>query len=219
MAKSEESKQTSTPSIWPDDDFDDDCGSEVSCDKSAWEIADDENNVFDDDIDFMYLNSIDPNINLFNSLTYASPLLTPDELSSLNFNNHFSLLHLNCRSIFNKLPQFNVFLNNCNVPFSLIGLTETWLNENNVSSINVSNFQFISKNRSGKVGGGVGFLINNNVNYLIRYDLKIDDNICDFLAVEIVNQNSPNLIICLIYRPSNIDTKLSLHNNREYSLF
>ena len=100
----------------------------------------------DDDADDTYITNldlIDADFNLFNSFTNLSPLFLPNELSSLDFNNHLSLFHLNCRSLPNKLSQFELFLNSCSVPFSVIGLSETWVNSNNMSLIKIPEYEFI----------------------------------------------------------------------------
>ena len=40
-------------------------------------------------------------------------------------------MHLNIRSIVNKFDYFKQLINSFNTPFQVIGLTETWLNDNN----------------------------------------------------------------------------------------
>ena len=160
-----------------------------------------ENSVVDEP--FSDFDLIDPNLNLFNSFLKPSLLLTPNKLSLLNFKNCFTLMHINCQSLINKLSQFNLFLNSCQVPFSVIGLSETWLNESNASLINIPNFQFIYSNRADKIGGGVGLLIRENLNFFTRDDLLIDNDGCDFLAIEIIVSGGRNIVVCVLYRPPN----------------
>ena len=76
-----------------------------------------------DDTNITNFDLIDSDFNLFNSFTNLSPLLLPNELTYLDFKNHLSLFHLNCRSLPNKFSQFELFLNSCSVPFSVIGLS------------------------------------------------------------------------------------------------
>ena len=44
----------------------------------------------------------------------------------------FSVLHLNTRSILNKFDNLKAYLNSLEYEFSVIGLSETWLNQNNI---------------------------------------------------------------------------------------
>lgn len=50
-------------------------------------------------------------------------------------NTEFSILHLNIQSIMNKFDDFKAYLNSLEHDFSVIGLSETWLN-----SCNENNF-------------------------------------------------------------------------------
>ena len=47
--------------------------------------------------------------------------------------NEFSVLHLNIRSILNKFEDFKAYLNSLEYEFSVIGLSDTWLNHNNMN--------------------------------------------------------------------------------------
>ena len=82
------------------------------------------------------------------------------------------ILSLNIRSIANKFDSFSNLLNTLKRPFSVINLTETWLNDINSENFNLPNFDFVCSNRANKKGGGVGFFISNNLNYKIRSDLN-----------------------------------------------
>ena len=78
------------------------------------------------------ISNLDPDKNFFNDITNSCKMFFPENLNNLkNENNTFSILHMNCRSIYNKLNEFNAFLSSINLQpsFSVIGLTETWLNE------------------------------------------------------------------------------------------
>ena len=74
-----------------------------------------------------------------------------------------------------------------------------------MSLIKIPEYEFISKNRNEKMGGGVEFFIHKSINFLIREDLKMEDEVAECLTIEIINSNSKNIVICLIYRPPNTD--------------
>ena len=162
---------------------------------------------------------IDPDINIFNSSMSSSsilstssqtPLLSPSSLNSnislTNFN--FSMLHFNIRSLFNKMDQLSIFLNEFNTSFPVIGLTETWLDEVSSSLISLPNYNFVYANRQNKIGGGVGLFISSAFNFTIRKDLCPINQNFDWLAVEVFSKTSPNLIIFVVYRPPNTDPSI-----------
>ena len=91
--------------------------------------------------DDRYLNDIDPDMNYFNEseLNYSYfKSYTIDEFKARTFNPQLNLniMHHNCRSIMSKdkLDHYELFLDMLGDPFDIIGLTETWLNVNNVNS-------------------------------------------------------------------------------------
>jgi hypothetical protein len=61
---------------------------------------------------------------------------------------------LNIRSISKKFDSFKNLIDTLNLPFQIIGLTETWLNENNIDCFNLENYEYLGSNRTTKRGGG-----------------------------------------------------------------
>ena len=49
--------------------------------------------------------------------------------ANITNDNIFSIMHLNIRSLNNKLDSLKQLLNSLYLPFQIIGLTEMWLNE------------------------------------------------------------------------------------------
>ena len=66
-----------------------------------------------------------------------------------------SFLHINCRSLLGNFDKFRVLTTNLSNSFSVIGLSETWLNDNTHDLVNLPGYDFISNHRQNKVGGGV----------------------------------------------------------------
>ena len=97
-------------------------------------------------------------------------------------------MHLNTRSLNNKFDSFKQLLNSLTVPFQIIGLTETWLNDTNNVLYKLDNYDFVNVNRTSKCGGGVGIYIKKGIQYKIRRDLNInDENIIESAFIEIIN--------------------------------
>ena len=91
-----------------------------------------------------------------------------------------------------------------NIPFQVIGLTETWLNDNNMDCYTLNEHEFFGSNRPNKRGGGVGLYISKQLKFKSRNDL--DKNVEDIIEtkfIEIINDNGKNIIIGVIYRPPN----------------
>ena len=54
----------------------------------------------------------------------------------------FSLIHLNI-SIANKFDSFKNLINTLDTNFQIIGLTETWLNNNNNNCFTLNEYEFL----------------------------------------------------------------------------
>ena len=119
-------------------------------------------------------------------------------------NNTFSVFHLNVRSLRNKLDDFINFLTSLVFSFSIIGLTETWLNDGfSANEINIPGYVNISTNRNNnKIGGGVRFYIKDNLEFKVRSDIGDKNLDIESLFVEITNKKGKNIVIGVIYRPS-----------------
>ena len=121
----------------------------------------------------------------------------------------FTLLSLNCQSLFAKFDQLQVYLNHFQdslCQFSVIGLQETWLSsEHDISFLQIEGYNFIHKPKSASQHGGVAFYIKNNIEYQVL-PVTVDDSICDSLFLELkLNSNDANncskVILGNIYRP------------------
>lgn len=74
----------------------------------------------------------------------------------LLFINHVSMVHFNVRSLTNKFDDLINYLNSLSFSFSLTALTETWLNESDISDeTQISGYRIIIVNRKHKKGEGV----------------------------------------------------------------
>ena len=74
-------------------------------------------------------------------------------------------MHLNARSLIGYFDKFKIFLANMQKSFSVIGVTETWLN--GLTSDLMPGYSFVSNHRKSKIGGGIGLYLKNNLQYKI----------------------------------------------------
>ena len=77
-----------------------------------------------------------------------------------------------------------------NISFSVIGVSETWLNDSSKSLYNIPTYSFLSNTRKDKSGGGVGLFIKSDLNVKPRTDLQSHDNkIYESIFDEIIQPN------------------------------
>ena len=92
----------------------------------------------------------------------------------------------------------------------MIGLTETWLNNENINDFPLTQYNFVGKVRDHKQGGGVGLYVKQSCQYRERHDLSVNND--DIIESQFIELTKPkNLIVGVIYRPPN--DKLELFKN------
>ena len=112
--------------------------------------------LFDTDPDIIFYNKIDFHTG-FNCNYYAEDSLSIALSAKIDYINAvFLLCHVNISSI----PANPVAYLQClNFEFSVVCISETWLNDNNRELYNLSDYNLVETHRSYKKGGGVGIFI------------------------------------------------------------
>lgn len=108
-----------------------------------------------------------------------------------------NVAHVNVRSLLGNFDrvQEHVSCNN----YDIIGISETWLGEDSVSSaVDLDQYNFFQQNRIDRRGGGVGLYVKDTFRCRLLCS-KILDHI-EYICIE-VQLRSKNIIICVIYRP------------------
>ena len=96
----------------------------------------------------------------------------------------FSFLQLNIRSLPHNLVKLTDYLSCLNIKFSVIGISETWLNDSS-HSVDISGFKFLHKYRQNRTGGGVGLYISNDLEFKLRGDLSLHNaDIAELLFIK-----------------------------------
>ena len=144
-----------------------------------------------------------------NESTYFT---TDDFNAAFNLNNDghnqqsLSLLHINARSMNKNFDSMDLFFSSIqHFPFSIIGITETWLNNKSPPLFNIENYKLIRADRSYGRGGGVALYIHDSLTFKERPDLSVDGS--EYIFIEIINKQAKNILVGVMYRPphSNID--------------
>ena len=132
---------------------------------------------------------LDPDSNFLTRLP-SSKYLVEEEINnrfaSVNNIPSFSIMHLNTRSLLGNFDKLNLLLGNLQVPFSVIGVSETWLNDATSELVNITGYNFVSNHRKSKTGGGVGIYLKNDLEYKLREECNFSDSeVIESLFLEI----------------------------------
>lgn len=160
---------------------------------------------------------VDPDLNYFKNLNIETNDFSPIEAKThlAKCKNKFSLLNINTRSISKNFENLKTMLCNLKFNFKIICVTETWLKEHMVtnSNFNIPGYKSIHQPRSeNRTGGGTCLFLHNSINYKLRSNLSINTDDCESLTVELINQNTRNIIVTVMYRkPAGIFKEFKRH--------
>ena len=113
---------------------------------------------------------------------------------------------MNIKSLPKHHCELEIYLDSLSVKSSIIGLTETWLDENKEALYDIPQYTCINRFRSNRRGGGVTLAIKSGIPYKIRGDSEYFDNEMEGLFIEIDKQvfgTTSDLIIGIIYQMPN----------------
>ena len=164
----------------------------------------------EDRIDYSELSNVDPDRNYLTR--HSQTICSYHNDSSFNdayknYNNRFSLFHANIRSIPRNLDQLTFYLQNLNIDFSVIALSETWLKPCNKDIYFIPGYVHKSVIRESRMGGGVSLFINRNLKFEVISNFSINLEDVDMLFIEIDKNElkcNKNLMIGVCYRAPHV---------------
>ena len=181
--------------------------------------------VFDRNATNILTNNLDE-LNLeFNSHDDVSQLAQSPYFTEATFKDHLQTLdqnelfcfHVNIRSANRNFEKLRLFLNVNLRTAPIIGLSETWFTETTSSGslTTLPDYNIVSNNRSTKSGGGVAIYVPRSIDYAIKKELKIMNDVIESLFVEITIENGKNILLGVIYKPpqSNYNDFMEVMNN------
>ena len=119
-------------------------------------------------------HSIDPDSNFYSDVCdcnyYTEGAFNEIIQNNLAFSESLSSIHLNIRSLgcyFNSLTNLLVSINH---KFSVIGISETWL-QDSLHNVDIVGYNFVHDYRSDRSGGGIGLYLSLGLEYISRNDL------------------------------------------------
>ena len=138
----------------------------------------------------------------------STPYLLEDQfnefMNEVDSKTSLSFIHFNCRSLRKNYENIFDYITSLSVTFDVIGLTETWINQDEIFSLFVPpNYSYVNCGRVEGRGGGVGILIHNNLKYFHRSDLTVVNKQYEMIFIEIPRESDKNILIGAMYRPPN----------------
>jgi hypothetical protein len=164
--------------------------------------------------------AMDPDLHYFSDPKFSNlnncEYYTEDSLNSLLQNadnlltSSISMYHHNIRSLPKHFTEMKFLLDQLNIKPLFIGISETWLNENNKDLFCLEGYQNPYQSyRSKQKGGGVLMYVKENINFKARTDLNFSNDLCESVFIEIGKEEmrtTKNIIIGLMYRIPNTNT-------------
>ena len=130
----------------------------------------------------------------------------------------FSVLHINARSLKNKMDSFQTFLTNSGVEWSVICISETWFKDDILGYFNIDNYDLFASCREGTEGGGTAVYVDKRLNAKARDDLDILNNENTYVEIQLKHKNVvKNTVIGAIYRSPG-SSHVSFIDGIEYAL-
>ena len=168
--------------------------------------------LYDIDPDVHFYNELDSHIDRKCNYYFEDMVSTAieDNFKGRSYHSVFSICHMNIRNLKANLASFETCLENVDIPFTVIGISETWLRDCNCDPYNIMGYNLIENHRHNKMGGGVGIFLKSNISFQIRSDLGHHESY-ESVFVEIEKESfhkNRNLVVGVIYRPPGTDLKL-----------
>ena len=150
-------------------------------------------------------SSIDPDLNYYDNLPNSCLLLNPhSDIISLT-SHKISCLHINIRSAQANLDDLKAFLNTYKLHFTVIVLTETWL-ESDTEFADLTGYIAYHTIRTTGCRGGVSVLISDALSVSGIQCVKTSNNLFESCSLTL-NLTTTKLNITGVYRRPNTSIK------------
>lgn len=164
-------------------------------------------------------DELDPESNLFPNINDICNYYTDTEFTKIETAGSFSLIHLNCRSLYSNFSSIYDYLNTLQNKFTVIAMSETWLTEEKGVEFHFEGYDFFYVNRTNRRGGGVALYVSSDLKCkTIESMTNATEDLMECLTIEIEMKKQRNIVVTCIYRTpgSSITT---FNNKLEQLLF
>ena len=108
------------------------------------------------------------------------------------------MCHLNIRNLPEHFIEFTTYIDNLNIDFKIIALSETWLKPHHIDNI-IPIYNIENELRIKRRGGGVSLYIHNSLQYKVRNNFKIGNDQETINSVFVgIDKNTTNTKLNLI---------------------
>ena len=111
----------------------------------------------------------------------------------------FSMIHFNARSLSRNFDQIHAYLSSVKHQFSVIGISETWINPDSHTLFSLDGYHFIHADRPSGRGGGVALFIREDLNFKLCNCSQLCKGV-DYLCIDIDCKPFKNIIVGIVYR-------------------
>ena len=137
----------------------------------------------------------------YDKCDYLDPDLNADILEDID--SDLNIVQLNIRGLIGKQGRLckEIKGQNSRNKVHVYILNETWVTKANEHMIDIPHYQFISKHRPHKKGGGEGLLVHEELQFRTRKDLKLDyDSDLEYQFIELKSRKR-NILVGSMYSP------------------
>ena len=139
--------------------------------------------------------------NQWDNCDYTDPISLSEKVGS----NDLLIIQWNTRGLRGKIHDIEELLNNTlEQKVGIVMINESWLTKNGPPLPKISGYIYVGKPREDRRGGGVGFLLREDIIFRRKESIEIPNAKC-FENIVIEVKGKTNLLICSGYRPPNTD--------------
>jgi len=146
--------------------------------------------------------NIDPENHCFNTINSMSDYYTEEKFNdTVSLDSTFSGIHFNCRSLYANFTKIQEYLRSLKYTFSVIVLSETWVNEARGVDFCMEGYEVYNCNRRDKRGGGVALFVTTDLKCrIVECMTTAIDDLFECITVEIDLEKKRNVVVTCIYR-------------------
>ena len=141
-----------------------------------------------------------------------------DETKNLQLDNSdLVCVQWNTRGLIGKQGELSNFLFNCmgEKKIDVLILSESWITKSSENRVKIPGYVFVRNHTQGEKGGRVGFLISEEIKYILREDLICSLEHFENCTIEIISPKR-NILIGSVYQPPNTNEKRFVENFNYY---
>lgn len=146
-------------------------------------------------------HELDPDEHFYKDLDKSCDYFTEEQFKeNVDIEGHLSVIHINSRSIWKNIDKIKQLLQPL-CKFSIIAVSETWLDNDKISEVQIEGYELFTVNRQGKRGGGVALYVDSALHcrYIDNKSIAMS-NIFECVTVEIDFQTLKKLQVTCVYR-------------------